>query len=80
MASLSTCHLGLWLGWQILLNAVCPGPDLPSTCVHRFYIILRGQVSVLHKDAFEDVDLGDEGQAKKVDRGTLGSCLVVLGE
>ena len=20
MASLSTCHLGLWLGWQILLN------------------------------------------------------------
>ena len=27
MASLSTCHLGLWLGWQILLNLVtsyCP--------------------------------------------------------
>ena len=22
MASLSTCHLGLWLGWQILLNLV----------------------------------------------------------
>ena len=22
MASLSTCHLGLWLGWQILLNEV----------------------------------------------------------
>ena len=21
MASLSTCHLGLWLGWQILLNS-----------------------------------------------------------
>ena len=20
MASLSTCHMGLWLGWQILLN------------------------------------------------------------
>ena len=20
MASLSTCHLGLWIGWQILLN------------------------------------------------------------
>ena len=45
----------------------------------RFYIILRGQVSVLHKDAFEDVDLGDEGQQKKVDRSTLGSSLVVLG-
>ena len=30
MASLSTCHLGLWLGWQILLNLKsdeikCPG-------------------------------------------------------
>ena len=22
MASLSTCHMGLWLGWQILLNLV----------------------------------------------------------
>ena len=22
MASLSTCHLGLWLGWQILLNNI----------------------------------------------------------
>ena len=22
VASLSTCHLGLWLGWQILLNLV----------------------------------------------------------
>ena len=22
MASLSTCHLGIWLGWQILLNLV----------------------------------------------------------
>ena len=22
MASLSTCHLGLWLGWQILLNVL----------------------------------------------------------
>ena len=25
MASLSTCHLGLWLGWQILLNLVKSG-------------------------------------------------------
>ena len=24
MASLSTCHLGLWLGWQILLNLKSP--------------------------------------------------------
>ena len=35
---------------------------------------------MLHKDAFEDVDLGDEGTPKKVDRSTLGNCLVVLGE
>ena len=27
MASLSTCHLGLWLGWQILLNLVKSGVD-----------------------------------------------------
>ena len=26
MASLSTCHLGLWLGWQILLNLVTVVP------------------------------------------------------
>ena len=29
MASLSTCHLGLWLGWQILLNTVLFCPVLP---------------------------------------------------
>ena len=37
MASLSTCHLGLWLGWQILLNLV------KSTSVDnlkRFHIYL----------------------------------------
>ena len=39
MASLSTCHLGLWLGWQILLNLVksidadpvSHPDDMPST-------------------------------------------------
>ena len=30
MASLSTCHLGLWLGWQILLNLVT------TTCATKF--------------------------------------------
>ena len=29
MASLSTCHLGIWLGWQILLNLVKPSADTP---------------------------------------------------
>ena len=28
MASLSTCHLGLWLGWQILLNLVKSSSDV----------------------------------------------------
>ena len=35
MASLSTCHLGLWLGWQILLNLVkcqCGLAALTVTC------------------------------------------------
>ena len=34
MASLSTCHLGLWLGWQILLNLVKP-PFLISR-IHNY--------------------------------------------
>ena len=39
MASLSTCRLGLWLGWQILLNLVksvfsCEGtPRLLGYCL-----------------------------------------------
>ena len=37
MASLSTCHLGLWLGWQILLNLV---KDI--TAIEVFYIIIIG--------------------------------------
>ena len=28
MASMSTCHLGLWLGWQILLNLVKREPGV----------------------------------------------------
>ena len=32
MASLSTCHLGLWLGWQILLNLV-KSAKLPCTVI-----------------------------------------------
>ncbi|KAI0238436.1 hypothetical protein LSAT2_010849 [Lamellibrachia satsuma] len=30
MASLSTCHLGLWLGWQILLNLESSDSDTES--------------------------------------------------
>ena len=46
----------------------------------RFYIILRGNVSVMHKDALEDVDLGDEGDPRSCDRSTLGNELVKLGK
>ena len=31
MASLSTCHLGLWFGWQILLNLVTFLQNCPLT-------------------------------------------------
>ena len=32
MASLSTCHLGIWFGWQILLNLVKFEKDLSRLC------------------------------------------------
>ena len=35
MASLSTCHLGLWLGWQILLNSEQQG--LMWLCALNFH-------------------------------------------
>ena len=51
-----------------------------SINLDRFYIILRGQVSVLHRDAYEDMDLGEEGQKRRVDISTLGNLLVQLGD
>ena len=45
----------------------------------RFYIVLRGTVSVFHKDSLEDVDLGAEGKPRHVDKSTLGNVLVTLG-
>ena len=38
MASLSTCHLGLWLGWQILLNIVKLCPRSPREDMREQYI------------------------------------------
>ena len=35
MASLSTCHLGLWLGWQILLNLVKSSSAWPPSSAIR---------------------------------------------
>ena len=37
-------------------------------------------MSVIHKDALEDIDLGDEGEPRSVDRATLGTELVRLGK
>ena len=41
MASLSTCHLGLRLGWQILLNL-----EVPQSCLcysFHMYMLLNGR-------------------------------------
>ena len=40
---------------------------------------MRGSVSVIHKDALEDIDLGDEGEPRSVDRSSLGTELARLG-
>lgn len=52
--------------------------SVPVIC--RFYIILRGSVSILHKDSLEDVDLGEEADQRQIDRSTLGNKLVTLGK
>ena len=53
MASLSTCHLGLWLGWQILLNLVKHG-ELRLNSQMGFYQRLRAHyVDELLKDFAE---------------------------
>ena len=48
MAFLSTCHLGLWLGWQILLNLVkqttkyhIPVPQLYVQCLNYIKTLVR---------------------------------------
>ena len=57
MASLSTCHLGLWLGWQILLNLVKSLWDLQSKSVgniciawHKALRQMWGLASLTHGD------------------------------
>ena len=42
MASLSTCHLGLWLGWQILVNLLQDGQTGPwlRACCAPVYLNL----------------------------------------
>ena len=41
MASLSTCHLGLWLGWQILLNLVkCVVVDMHCVVVDMHCVVV----------------------------------------
>ena len=52
MASLSTCHLGLWLGWQILLNIVnlpCISKVLENVVASRLmsYIVSNRMSNVL---------------------------------
>ena len=66
MASLSTCHLGLWLGWQILLNLVksC-NSTLQSVCSSTTNCVdcslfLRNRVefvNTIHRKAGADIGL-----------------------
>ena len=43
MASLSTCHLGLWLGWQLLLNLVKRRNNMATSHKHpKFKGKVRG--------------------------------------
>ena len=58
MASLSTCHLGLWLGWQILLNLVkYDVAEVPMKVADvSIYISLQTRIrgSILHKTKLRD--------------------------
>ena len=55
-------------------------PNILHLFSFRFYIVLRGTVSVLLKESLEDVELGEEGSNTHVDRSTLGNVVVTLGE
>ena len=47
MASLSTCHLGLWLGWQILLNLSSECQELTTfTTPWGRYLFLRSPMGL----------------------------------
>ena len=59
MASLSTCHLGLWLGWQILLNLVISNCRIAIDCV--YHGLCAGTENWLAKEV---LDQRDEGKRK----------------
>ena len=49
------------------------------TVIRRFFIILRGSVSVMIKDQPDDLDLGDETlEARQFERPQLGNAVVQL--
>ena len=50
MASLSTCHLDLWLGWQILLNLV--KKVLSLDLIWYFFHILNCMFTYFHSTSF----------------------------
>ena len=70
MASLSTCHLGLWLGWQILLKRIIN--NLPNKNSYGFdgFSTKLGNLDVHYK--MGDTVLGttvkekDLGQTTKI--------------
>ena len=68
MASLSTCHLGLWLGWQILLNLVKDGKTVLSW---ELCSIRRDLLEILRSHEALKVTVGN-GKAKVI-------CILVEG-
>ena len=51
MASLSTCHLGLWLGWQILLNVLRPA-KIAERKKADWFVRLRGLFTIAKATSF----------------------------
>ena len=70
MASLSTCHLGLWLGWQILLNLV---KSLSQSDNSFLQLILTRVMRMLLDDLVGEGTL--QVHAGKHQLGQLQACL-----
>ena len=76
MASLSTCHLGLWLGWLILLNLVKSYIKYQligkltvfiiksDSCASRAWNICKITVAVLHSTVYKGYKLTLHGNSR----------------
>ena len=72
MASLSTCHLGLWLGWQILLNLV------KSLRGKIGYTFGWTELSALNHDHARRIPQADrEGEEKRTENVDICHCVLL---